>query len=368
MVLLAFLIPILTSIGLIIFCKTKVVWWEHLLVAGGGLLVTWLIYLLLSSFNYDTEYLGYYVKSATHYEAWDELKTRIETYTVTVNGHTQVRTRTRTYVDHHPDQYVLYLNDDRKENVSKATFYKVTNYMKADSVFRDMHRHFHLKDGDAYDYTYDNPEHMYYVTLTSLYNNPFKNSKSIFTYSDISKEEVDELGLHDYPDVENAYQEVILGGVVPDNHKHAIEYLNAVYGAEKHIRIYILVFKDKSPQIVEYQKSYWKGGNKNELVICLGYDTNIKEIKWADAFSWCDEPILEAATKQFFISHPKLNLIKYKEFITPYIESEWVPKDFSDFSYIEHDLSTDKSIFLLVITILYCILISIWVIHNEYTY
>lgn len=369
MILLAFLIPILTSIALIIFCKTKIVWWEHLIITGGGLLITWLLYLLLSSFNYDTEYLGYYVKSATHYEAWDELKTRVETYTVTVNGHTQTRTRVKTYVDRHADQYVLYLNDDKEEHVSETTFYKVINQMKSDSTFRDMHRHYHHKDGDAYDYVYDNnPEHMYYVTLTSSYNNPFKNSKSIFTYSDISTDEATELGLYEYPEVEDAYQEVIIGGLLPDNHKHAIEYLNAVYGAEKHIRIYVLVFKDKSPEIVEYQKSYWKGGNKNELIICLGYDTEIKEIKWADAFSWADEPVLEAATKQFFISHPKLNLISYKEFIIPYIESEWIPKDFSEFSYIEHDLSTAKSIILLIISILYCGLLSLWCVYNEYKY
>lgn len=366
LVILAFLLPLLTSIGLIVFCKEKILWWEHLLMVGCGTLLVYLLYLLFTSIHPDIEYKGYYVEKAVYYEKWDETGTRIVTYTV--NGKTH--TRTETYTIHHPEEYVLTLNDSNTIDVNKSTFDKVVKKLDTTGKFKDMHRHYRFTDGDAYEYYFDNKdEHMYYVTCSGTYNNPVQDSHSLFTYSNISENEAAEMGLYEYPEVDSdCFQEQVIGANPPLNHKNAIYYINAVYGHSKHIRLYVLIFKDKTHEIVEYQKSYWKGGNKNELVVCLGYDTAKEEITWSDAFSWCDEPILEAATKQFFISHPKLNLIAYKDFIIPYIENDWNPKDFDDFNYIDHEISTGYGILLLIISLLYCGLMGYWLIINDYHY
>lgn len=363
-------IPFLVAIALLIFWKMKVVWWEYCLLIIPSLIIIWALYSLCTWGNqFDTEYNTYYITKATYYEPWNEMKTRVVTYTTGSGKHRHTHHKTVHYVENHPETWKMTLNNEDEQTISEDDFNTIIKTFNSEKVFRNMNRHYFSKDGDAYDYNYDNdPAKIIGITFESKYVNPIQDSNSIFTYSNISKEEADELKLFEYPEIDGYNQDAILGATVPDNHKHAIDYLNAKYGKDKNIKIFVLFFWDTAPSIVEYQKSYWKGGNQNEFVICLGYNSKKKEINWADAFSWCDEPVLEAATKYYFLEHPKINLIGYAKYIEPYIQKQWKPKDFSEFKYIDHDISITQSIIMLIVILLYCGFISYFVVTNQEQY
>ena len=45
-------------------------------------------------------------------------------------------------------------------------------------------------------------------------------------------------------------------------------------------------FFNGSESVVKKQKSYWEGGNENELVLCVGMDSLTGTVNWAQTFSW----------------------------------------------------------------------------------
>jgi hypothetical protein len=231
-----------------------------------------------------------------------------------------------------------------------------------------MHRDYYTNDGDAYITTYDNVDtHMYTMTDQHSYRNPIKaNPYTILGYTKISKEKADSLGLYEYPKInyDNYDQSPIIGIKIPYWQEHQIRVLNARYGQSKQFRMYILLFKNKKPEIAEYQKSYWYQGNKNELTICLGIKGD--SVTWCRGFSWSDKPILEIKSRDYFIKHPKLNLYDYGKFIESNLKY-WKRKEFKDFNYISVDLTKNQSGTLLILIILSTIIVITYhvVVINE---
>jgi hypothetical protein len=234
-------------------------------------------------------------------------------------------------------------------------------------VFRDMHRNYYRIDGDAEDYFYDGTvQHIRSLVWSETYRNKILASHSIFKFEDIDDEEADSLGLFRYPNIEDNDQAVILGFRAGKKVHKQYKYINSVYGSKKQFRIYVLVFRDKPLEISEKQKSYWQGGNKNEFVLCLGYNTKKGTIDWCNPFSWCDKPELEVATKRYFRDHPKMDLSEYPQWLENHLHL-WKRKEFKDFDYIENELTKGQSIALLIIILIFDIFVSILFIGNEAT-
>jgi hypothetical protein len=144
------------------------------------------------------------------------------------------------------------------------------------------------------------------------------------------------------------------------------KYINSMYGARKQFRMYVLVFRNQPLEISEKQKSYWQGGNKNEFVICLGYNTKTGRIDWCNPFSWCDKPDLEIATKRYFRENPKMNLANYPMWLESHLNL-WKRKEFKDFEYIENELTKGQAIALFIIVFILNIVMSLFFIGNEET-
>jgi hypothetical protein len=198
------------------------------------------------------------------------------------------------------------------------------------------------------------------------YQNKILASHSIFKFEDIDDDDADSLGLFRYPNVNDNDQDVILGFRAGKEVHKQFKYINSIYGAIKQFRIYVLVFRDKPLEISEKQKSYWQGGNKNEFVLCLGYNTKKGTIDWCNPFSWCDKPELEVATKRFFRDNPRMDLSKYPVWLEKHINL-WQRKQFSDFDYIKNEMTKGQSIALLIIILILDIFASIFLIGNEVT-
>lgn len=367
-------LPFIISIFLLIFFKKYIVWWEYICLVGVSILFTFLLKsVFIASLEYDTEYLGGYITKITHYDEWDEWIHKICTRQVPCGrdskGHTIYRTETYdcSYREYHPERWTYTDNYNREEYFYNKSYFdaamKELGYPKM--VFRDMHRHYYRIDGDAQDYFYDGTvQHIRPLVWSETYRNKILASHSIFKFEDIDDDDADSLGLFRYPDVKDNDQAVILGFKAGKKVHKQYKYINSVYGSKKQFRIYVLVFRDKPLEISEKQKSYWQGGNKNEFVLCLGYNTKKGTIDWCNPFSWCDKPELEVATKRYFRDHPKMDLSEYPQWLENHLHL-WKRKEFKDFDYIENELTKGQSIALLIIILFFDILVSILLIGND---
>ena len=369
MEILIFLIPIVTA-GILAFkFREKTALWEYAVVLVPSLL---LFFALKYSFVYisslDKEYLSDLVNKITYYEDWDETVMVTHTRTVSCgNG----KTRTETYVvperRYHPKRYVYETVTGETNDVSEDEYKLICYKLNMPAVFKDMHRSYRSKDGDAYVTSWNRTrENSYPVTWTHLYQNKVKaSSYSIFKYGNMSEEEIKENKLFDYPEIKNNDQNPILGFNATDTDIDAVRYLNGYRGPKNQIHVFILCFNNPSLEVAEMQKAYWQGGNKNEFVVCLGVKNNT--VIWCNPFSWSDEPMLEVKTRDYFIKHPDINFKDYAEWLDTQIDKNWHRKEFNDFNYLSIELSIGWYIAILIIILCYNVSISYWVITNEFT-
>lgn len=369
MEILIFLIPIVT-VGILAFkFREKTTWWEYVVVLVPSIL---LFFALKYSFVYisslDKEYLSDLVSKITYYEDWDE--TVMVTHTRTVSCG-KGKTRTETYVvperRYHPKRYVYETVTGETNDVSEDEYKLICYKLNMPAVFKDMHRSYRSKDGDAYVTSWNRTrENSYPVTWTHLYQNKVKaSSYSIFKYGNMSEEEIKENKLFDYPEIKNNDQNPILGFTATDTDIDAVRYLNGYRGPKNQIHVFILCFNNPSLEVAEMQKAYWQGGNKNEFVVCLGVKNNT--VIWCNPFSWSDEPMLEVKTRDYFIKHPDINFKDYAEWLDTQIDKNWHRKEFNDFNYLSIELSIGWYIAILIIILCYNVGISYWVITNEFT-
>lgn len=367
---LIYIIPFLVSVFLLFFFRKKVVWWEYIVMIAVPIVVSLIVRLIMVSYNNtDTEYLGDYITKVRHYDDWDEWVHRTCTRTVKSGKTTITKTYDCSYRQYHPERW-SYFDQDGEEHwlFYEEEFDEIVRRFGTKMIFVDMHRRYYTDDGDAQEYRWNGSEKTAWpVTHSHTYKNKLQNSRSIFNFEEIDKEYADSVGLYDYPPIEMYDQNPILSHTIklPKNQEDALRYTNGFYGKKYQFRVFVLLFENKDIEISEKQRSYWKGGNKNELVVCLGVKDN--KVDWCNAFSWCDVPTIDVKTETYFIQNDTLDLKAYSDLLRESLDNgEWVRKNFEDFSYLKPELSLTQQIWILVISILLNVGFAIFVIKNNF--
>ena len=367
---LIYIIPFLVSVFLLFFFRKKVVWWEYIVMIAVPIVVSLIVRLIMVSYNNtDTEYLGDYITKVRHYDDWDEWVHRTCTRTVKSGKTTITQTYDCSYRQYHPERW-SYFDQDGEEHwlFYEEEFDEIVRRFGTKMIFVDMHRRYYTDDGDAQDYYWSGSEETAWpVTHSHKYTNKLQNSRSIFNFEEIDKEYADSIGLYDYPPIEMYDQNPILSHTIklPKNQEDALRFTNGFYGKKHQFRVFVLLFENKDIEISEKQRSYWKGGNKNELVVCLGVKDN--KVDWCNAFSWCDVPTIDVKTETYFVQNDTLDLKAYSDLLRESLDNgEWVRKNFEDFSYLKPELSLTQQIWVLVISILLNVGFAIFVIKNNF--
>ena len=380
------IIPFVLSLFLLIFFNKKVIWWEYLVIIIPGIVINLIISEGMKYYNCkDIEYLGDYVKEVRYYESWNEwvVKRCTRTYTDS-KGNIREQSYDCSYCKSHPERWEMVTLLKHKYLISKQEYEYLVKLWNAPSQFVDLHRSYYTKDGDMYFSKWDNRyETIIPITIENEYRNKVKGSKSVFKFESITESDAKELGLFEYPALTkqkipflenvyiNTYQNAVIGYDDDNEFISKMDYINAKYGPLRFIRTYLLIFKDKPHDIAFKQQSYWEGGNFNEHIICLGLNTSTNKFEWCETFSWEDKPDLAVKTKQWFIDNNDIDSLK--EFPTWYEDmlnnnSTWVCKNRDDFEYLKTELSNGQFFWLLIISIIICVGMSIWVVVNNITY
>ncbi|GEM_PF-744313 len=378
----ALVIPIIVVPLLLFLYPRKVVWWELVVpITASFLLITICKYGTEEVQTQDTEYWGGWVKQGEYYEAWDEEvsctheKYRTEYYK-DANGNKQSRKVFDGYehsydVDDHSPGWNVQDSNNITFSTSKEEFETLAKRF-GNRKFVDMHRDYHLIDGDKYITIWDSSEARLVPTTTiHTYENKVQASDSVFNFQVVDKKDVKRFQLFDYPKIQGNYScPSILGNAGPTHQKAEREFslINAELGASKQVRIWILIFKNQPIDAGFAQEQYWKGGNKNELNIAIGVDGNY-QVQWGYVFSWTEVEELKVKTRMEIVDQQGkvLDLPKLATWLKPQIQTKWKRKQFADFSYLTINPPGWMVAMTFILTLGLNIGCSTWIIKNEFS-
>jgi len=331
----ALFIPIATGGILAVFFNRKITWWEYILPMVVTIILIGITrWVTEYSQVADTEYWTGWATKAEYYERWNELKEWDEEVEVgtTKGGKKKTKKVHHKKVIDHPATWNVVDNNGLSVSISSGEFEYLSQKFKS-RKFVNMHRNYHTVDGGKYEAVWPGDENtLEVVTTVHTYRNRIQASDSIYKFRKIDKEEKERYGLFFYPKVNGYRCQSILGYDDPTAERK-LSLLNAKLGKGKQIRIWVLVFPNQPMDAAISQMNCWEGGNKNELVLTVGIDSDAK-IQWAYTFSWTEKEMLKVQTRDLFTEQNKLNLSEVVDKLGPLVEQGWERKHFKDFNYL----------------------------------
>jgi hypothetical protein len=364
---LAMIFPLLGVGATWIWFNHKFVWWEAVFPLAANaifiLVFKWSAEHVMTS---ATEYWGGYVTTAEYYEPWNEYISRTCTRTVSCGENcTRTETYDCSYVEWHSARWILTDNNGITFNVDKSEYNRVVKKFGVVPQFVDMRRPYHTQDGDKYVANYLGPEDRAEIVFTShSYENRVQASSSVFNFQDVPKEDVETYGLYEHPRIKNRSQNSILGMDNPKAERQ-MELLNGFLGREKQVRAFILLFDGQPKTAGELQEMYWKGGNKNEFTVCIG--TSGKMIKWVKIISWNTNKKLDISVRNWLMESGELDIHEFIKYLRVEISNNFSRKSFSEFSYLQIELTTNQIICIWIFSVLITVGLCVWIVHNEIT-
>lgn len=372
----ALIIPILAAPFLYLGFKHLIVWWELLIPVGVCLIFIALMKAGVETCQTaDTEYWTGYITQAKFQERWTEEwdeyipeqgyteysgsgKNRTSRYVVDRPAHWEHR------IVHHPDEFWMIDNNGITRGISRDYYHQLTKLWHNKHHENVIHfRQTSIGDGGLNWTNWDQKrDTMIVLTTSHQYENRVQASHSVFKFPKIE----DKTDLFDYPSLEDETNvPSILGVPESDPANRFLCTRNAELGRDKQIRMWVLIYNDKPLQTAIDQESLWMGGNKNELVVCIG--TNAKqEVKWCYVFSWTESERLKIDVRQHIMGQKKLDLMDAAEYMSNASSEKFVRKHFKDFSYLTVDPPMWSIWTTYIITLLITAGCSVWSIFNQF--
>lgn len=379
MIWLALLVPLLGVVIMAWKFPGRLTWWEPLLPIAAALLVIGVGKGCGEAIAvHDVEYWGGWVTEAVYYEPWDErVPCSHARYRTETRYSTDSKGRTTSYtvqvfdgwmhsydVDDHPAHWVVEDSNGFGTEISQEYFESFARKFKS-REFRELNRDYHSLDGDAYVATWpaDWDTLTPYTTVHS-YTNRVQQAGSIHHWRTVNPKKSK---VYEYQDQGPFRTPSVLPATLPGAEE--LTKLNAQLGAKKKIRIWLLTWVDTDRQIAVDQQHYWKGSNKNELVICVGLGKDQQTVQWCEVFSWSKSEDLKQAVKSYLaVDEQKLNIPTFVEWLRPQIEQKWQKRNWHDFDYLSIDLPTWAVWTTWIVVILTTMGTCAWAVLNEEMY
>ncbi len=364
----ALAIPMIAGLVLHYKFRKKILWWEVVIPMLPVLVIVPLVKLAAeTSITRDYERHGGWCVKAVYLEDWDEWVSK--TCTRKVGKTTQ--SYDCSYRRYHPPVWYLIDSNGYQVTITKSQFEWLSQKFGS-RQFIDLHRYYYRDDGDEYDAIWPGTDITFQpVTTEHTYENRVQATHGVIDFPEITPKEAKEKGLYEFPTLENPLCDwPILGTTTGvEQADKIIQTYNAKMGKLKEIRIWIILFHEKPLQTAFDQESYWKGGNDNELVVCIGLFEN--QPAWCHPFCW--SPDGNTSNDQLKIEirdrvqsyGPNLNLAPIAEFITSRATELYQRKDFKEFSYLTVDTPWWATLIVYVLVILSTGGLSWWIMENE---
>jgi len=218
------------------------------------------------------------------------------------------------------------------------------------------------------------------TVATHTYENRLQTQSN---WGEISDKDIIYYNLQRYPVVSAGWESITIlsnGPRYPKADKY-LRYLNGLLntagGGYKRIRIWVVVFNNQPQMAAEYQMRYWKGGNKNELVLLFGTNPD-KEILWFDVMSWSERDVLKIMIRdQVLLSMNSTNsgysgkltdedMLKFAEWLGQAVKDNYIKPDFKKYDYIEVYPSNKAMFISFLIILIVNIGTGVFIIYNPW--
>jgi hypothetical protein len=369
------LIPFLATIILFFFFKKKVLWWEFTLLFVGSLAVAGISKLCMLNVTSDTEYWGGVITKVEYYEPWDEWVDQTCEYACGEDCDSKGENCTTVYCeydcsyrDYHSEYWRVVNNLGESWSVNELEYNRLVKKFNTGKQFVDMHRDYDLNDGDMYETKWGGEDVTLEATVTThSYENRVQVSKDVFNFPEVDTTDIKMYGLYDYPSIHSYYKQSNILGPIKNKkvHEHTMEILNGRLGHSKQLKTFVLVFKNKTRDAGFKQEAYWKGGNKNEFVLCVGINDD-NNIDWVYPFSWTESQICKVNIRTFVEEQEKFDIGKTIPYMYTELNKNFKRKEFADFEYLTIDPSDKHLFWTYFFSLLVTIGLSIFFIFNNY--
>jgi len=143
-------------------------------------------------------------------------------------------------------------------------------------------------------------------------------------------------------------------------------HLNTDKGGYKKIRVWILVWNGQPQMAAEYQRQYWKGGNKNEFVVMMGLSPD-KEVMWVDIMTHGEVDKLNIDVRDHVnleIAEGKngysgkvtdAEMLKFAKWLGTELQAQYIKPSFEQYNYID----VQPGIFAIFISYFIILLVNI---------
>lgn len=368
---LALLIPILTAVALFIYKREHVTWWEYMIVLVVPFVCVFGIKAAAqATLMYTDEYWTTMGTRAEYYEAWDEevpcTHAKYETDTDS-EGHTTTRFVGFEHpydVDYHPQIWDIKDNIGQNFSISQSKFEELCRRWN-NKTFKDLNRDYHSIDGDMYftiwNSTFSTIESL---STTRKYKNKIKHSESLFQFKKVDLK--DQL-LFKYSKPGGDYKCNFIYGAGTESEQLLLRRWNAVVGSKRKVVLMVIVYNNQPLEVSHNQEAYWKGGNKNEFILCVGVDKQ-KQIQWTHVLSWTKATTLKAQVEREVREMETFDLTKVINYLGYTVEKYpvYIRRDFEEFNYISVPVPLWGSILALLISIIVSVIVAELVSRNEY--
>lgn len=363
----------------------SVAWWEYFLLIIPPLLICPLMaYVGSKSAASDVEQWGSFVVKAEYYEDWDEYIHQICTRTVSCGKDcTTVEIYDCSYVDYHPAYWVVTDNIGQEIRITEQRYHDLVARF-GNETFTDLHRHYYLNDGDKYETVFKYSDPIASPKLTPLvtnhsYENRVAVAHSVFSYMEVDAQDVERNHLFDYHKASDEFDDQCVLSHSPQIasndlfwSNHTLSRWNSYLGTIRQVRMIVLLFPDDtSRQTGLLQEALWKGGNKNEVVVCIGVNKDQFPF-WCHVFSWSESDAMkiEIRTKidnemvdQTLSGQKMISMI---DFIAHQCRDNFVRRQFHEFDYLSVPCSWWAVIVCWILNIGCTVGISVFVMNNEF--
>jgi len=359
--------PILSIVILYRYFSRQTVWWELILPIVFALGTIALSKFVIEKINVsDTEYIDSKIVSAEHHEPWVEKVPC--SHAITNDKGQVVRYQHPFDTVTHPRKYIVRCKHGACR--TDGNYYEYMKNMWNNQTTRTPFRMNALTNGDIHTTVWDEDfNKLESATFTNNYENKVQSSKSIFNFYPIDEGDKEKYSLFEYPQYGRICMKSILG-YKGENHEECQKLLskhNAILGDMRQLRVWFLIYYEQPLAAGQVQETFWKGGNRNEMVITIGLNYQ-NQIQWVYPFSWAKEETPKIAIRDFIASQEYLDLKTAIKYTVDKVAEEITVRDFSEFDYLETAISGWQIFFIHFLTILVCVGIGVWVVKNGIDY
>lgn len=363
-----------------IFFAKKFVWWEYVILAITPIAISFFSCLLDGEIrSRDTEYFTNTVKRVEYIEYWETYvnKTCTRSYDCNCGTDRDGRRTCQTcyesydcsYCDINDAEYWAYDENGRGMRISKGEYYRIKNKF-GNEKFVDLNRNINYsmgcgRDGNKYVSEWDGNLDLYEPFCTAhSYINKVRLSNT-YNFRDLNEAELKRV--KNYPKISSVYQTSIVGQWVSrddlEKARFKLDRFNGLNGKNLQIKAFIFTYYNESSDVVDLQRLHFEGGNKNEIIICVGY--NEKGVTFVRAFSWTDEKICENEAVRFYSKDMKLEALV--DHMIPVWTKNWKRKEFTSLNdLVQSEPSASTWVLIIFLEILLTAFLVVAFKNNEF--